>query len=188
MLTPRQNVMEVMKGGNPDRFVKQFEFFEFAGDPLSAFGAFPEPGSTSTDAWGVTTIWPEGVITPFPMHDDEHKVVKDIKNWREYVHAPSLETTDEAWAEAIEIEKTWDRESKWYATGIFPGLFEQMHYLMSMNDALVNFYEAPDEMHELIDYYLDYLCRRADIIYKYIRPDMLMYSDDMGSHRSSFIS
>ena len=29
MLTPRQNMMEVIKGGNPDRFVKQYEALEF---------------------------------------------------------------------------------------------------------------------------------------------------------------
>ena len=188
MLTPRQNVVEVMRGGNPDRFVKQFEFFEMVMDPLPGFGGMPEPGGTAVDDWGVTTIWPEGVITPFPMHDDEHKVVKDIRHWRDYVHAPSLETTDEAWADAIEAEKSWDRESKWYATFAIPGLFEKMHYLMSMNDALVNFYEAPDEMHELIDFYVDFLCRRCETVFKYISPDMLMYGDDMGTHRSTFIS
>jgi hypothetical protein len=29
MLTIRQNVLETIKGGHPDRFVKQYEFLEF---------------------------------------------------------------------------------------------------------------------------------------------------------------
>ena len=34
MLTIRENFMETIKGGNPDRFVKQYEYQEWINDPL----------------------------------------------------------------------------------------------------------------------------------------------------------
>ncbi|MCL1803401.1 MAG: uroporphyrinogen decarboxylase [Eubacteriaceae bacterium] len=187
MLTPRQNFMQVHKGGNPDRFVKQFEFFAIVPDP-GMFGARPEPGGEAVDAWGVTSRWPEGVITPFPVHDDEHKVVKDIKRWREYIKAPSLDYTEEAWEEPMRIASSIDRNELFVGTIIFPGFFEHLHYMMGMNDALMNLVLEPEETHAIIDNYLQYLLKRSDIISAHTKPDMLMLSDDLGTSRNSFIS
>jgi hypothetical protein len=187
MLTPRQNFLEVIRGGNPDRFVKQFEFYAMVAGPGS-FGPMPEPGGEAVDPWGVTTRWPEGVVTPFPVHDDEHKVVKDIKDWRKYVKHPPIESAPEAWAETVAMVESIDREQLFVATIIFPGFFEMMHYLMGMDTALENYVLEPEEMHALIDYYLQYLLGRSDEISKYVHPDMLVFSDDLGTAISSFIS
>ena len=56
MLTKRQNFIETIKGGNPDRFVKQFEPFGFIfGNPVSAAFPFPVPGGPEVkNGWGVT--------------------------------------------------------------------------------------------------------------------------------------
>ena len=189
MLTPRQNLIETIKGGNPDRFVKQFEFFTYAPDPLSRQYPFPVKGGPDTvDGWGVTDRWPEGVVASFPVHDDEHKVVKDIKKWRDVVRHPNLDLPEEAWVSAIEADKQANRDEMFFATGVFPGVFETLHYLMGMTDALINFVEEPEEMHALIDYISDYLCKYSDMIASHIKPDMLMFSDDLGSSRNSFIS
>jgi len=187
MLTPKQNFLEVLRGGNPDRFVNQFEFFTMAFGP-GGFGSRPEPGGEAVDAWGVTTRWPEGVITPFPVHDEAHKVVKDIKRWREYVQHPPITNTPEEWAEAVAMVEAIDRNEVFVASMIFPGFFEMMHYLMGMDTALENYVLAPDEMHGVIDYYLQYLLARSDEISQYTHPDMLCLSDDLGTHISSFIS
>lgn len=34
MLTIRENFMETIRGGHPDRFVKQYEYQEWINDPL----------------------------------------------------------------------------------------------------------------------------------------------------------
>jgi hypothetical protein len=179
--------MEVLRGGNPDRFVNQFEFFVMVPGP-GMFGAFPEPGGEAVDGWGVTTRWPEGVITPFPVHDDEHRVVKDITKWKEVVKHPQLYYSDEEWAEAVAIADGVDRNEHFVATITFPGFFELLHYLMSIEEALANYVLYPTEMKEIIDYYLQYLIKQSDEIAKHTRPDMLLFSDDLGTQISSFIS
>jgi len=189
MLTPRQNLIETIRGGKPDRFVKQFEFYTFALDPLNTQYPYPTEGGPDTvDGWGVTERWPKGIVASFPVHDDEHKVVVDIKKWRDVVKHPNLDLPDEAWAKSIEADKQVNREELFYATSIFPGVFEALHYLMGMEDALTNFVEEPEEMRALIDYIADYMCKRSDMIARYFKPDMLMFSDDLGSSRNSFIS
>ena len=54
MLTIRENFMETIKGGNPDRFVKQYEYQEWVNDPLFPiyFGTIV-PGGEWVNGWGV---------------------------------------------------------------------------------------------------------------------------------------
>src|SRR5690554_4941416 len=98
MLTKRQNLLETIRGGKPDRFVNQFEFLGLVfGDPISMSNPMPKPGEQVVNAWGVTIAFPENTPGPFPVHDEEHKVVKDITKWEEVVKAPSVDFPDEAW-------------------------------------------------------------------------------------------
>ena len=69
-----------------------------------------------------------------------------------------------------------------------PGIFEQLHYLMGMDDTLINFYEEPEAMHELIDYITEYKIEYARLLIKYAKPDALFHHDDWGSHINSFLS
>jgi uroporphyrinogen-III decarboxylase len=71
---------------------------------------------------------------------------------------------------------------------VAPGLFEQCHYLMEIQNCLMAFYEYPDEMHELIDYITDWEVEYAKEICKYLKPDALFHHDDWGSGASSFLS
>ena len=99
MLTKRQNLMETIKGGNPDRFVNQYEFLEIIMEaPLRTR---PKPGETITNEWGITYSWPKDQLGAFPIHDEAHMVLKDITRWKETVKAPSVEFSDERWAPAI---------------------------------------------------------------------------------------
>ncbi|MDR1247888.1 MAG: uroporphyrinogen decarboxylase, partial [Treponema sp.] len=84
MLTIRQNLLETIRGGKPDRFVNQYEFLNmvFGADPIGRQFAFPMPGHEEVIAWGVTYRWVEGQPGGFPVHDAAHKVIKDIRRWK----------------------------------------------------------------------------------------------------------
>ena len=111
MLTKRQNMLECVRGGKPDRFVNQFEALGFMmGDPLrkrdrSEFGM----GKEYINGWGVTIRWQENTPGPFPVHDDAHKVLKDITKWRDTVRAPSLDFNEDDWAPFAESAARFNR-------------------------------------------------------------------------------
>ena len=88
----------------------------------------------------------------------DNKVCPDITRWREFVHAPDIEAAcAEGWEPFIGMGRAAAGNDK-LLTAFWPtGLFEQCHFLMGFEDTLANFYEHPDEMHELIDYITDYL-------------------------------
>ncbi|AFQ43348.1 uroporphyrinogen decarboxylase family protein [Desulfosporosinus meridiei] len=186
MLTKKQNLLETIKGGNPDRFVKQYEFMHFIMEAPG--GRFPQPGETIKNDWGITFKWPEGQLGGFPVHDDEHKVLKDITEWKKYVKAPVIPTSDEAWAAAIAHANTVDRNEEFVTLFVAPGVFEMTHHLMSMEDALMALYEEPEAMHELIDYLTEHELAYAKALIDHIHPDCIFHHDDWGSQKSSFIS
>jgi len=187
MLTKKQNLIEVMKGGNPDRFVKQYEAFAMMmNTPITRIK--PPIGGEIVNEWGVTIRWPEGQLGAFPVHDEEHIVIKDITKWQDYVKAPSVEQPEEKWAVAIAEAEAVDRNDQYVTVFVAPGIFEQVHYLLSMEEALMAFYEEPEAMHELIDYIVEFELKLAKEFIDHLHPDALFHHDDWGSQINSFIS
>jgi uroporphyrinogen-III decarboxylase len=188
MLTKRQNLMETIKGGNPDRFVNQYEFLDLIMEAPMDLPLAPAPGTEHKNKWGITFRWPADQIGSFPVHDEEHKVLKDITKWKEYAKAPSVFYTDEEWAAAIAHANSVDRNDKFVTAFCAPGIFEMTHHLMGIEDALMAFYEEPKAMQELIDYVVAYELAYAKEVIDHIHPDALFHHDDWGSQISTLIS
>lgn len=197
MLTKRQNLLETIRGGNPDRFVDQYNAIlndkVFTGmilmTPVTAQAPRIRPGDEPiVNAWGVTIAWPEGIPGQFPVHDKEHKVINDITKWRETVKMPKVDFAQSEWEPYLEGIDEIDREESFVTVGVYPGVFEQCHYLMGMDDCLLNLYEEPDEMHALIDYITEFELKYAAELIKHIKPDCIFHHDDFGSQTSSFMS
>ncbi|UWG96718.1 uroporphyrinogen decarboxylase [Dehalobacter sp. DCM] len=186
MLTKRQNLIETMKGGSPDRFVNQFEFMNVIHEAY--LSTMCMPGQTVVDGWGITFSWPEGQLGAFPLHDEKHKVLKDITEWKKYVKAPKIPASDEFWAPAIAHANSVDRKEEYVAAVIAPGIFEMTHHLMGVEDALMAMYEEPEAMKELIDYLTQYELDVAKILVEKIHPDCIFHHDDWGSQKNSFVS
>ena len=90
MLTKRQNLLETIHGGNPDRFVNQYEAFGFVLSlPKSLKYPDPKRGELNVKvAWGVTKGWPENLPGAFPVHDAAHIVCPDLAEWKKTVMHP----------------------------------------------------------------------------------------------------
>ena len=190
MLTKKQNFLETIRGGNPDRIVNQFEALNiFMPNPHTFSAPMVKPGGEQVkDAWGVTWAWPAGTPGQFPVHTPDKIVIKDIENWRDYVKFPRLDYTAEDWAPFIGMASHVDRNEQFLAPMIFPGIFEMCHNLMEIQTCLMNFYEYPDEMHELIDALTEWELKYAEQICTYLKPDAIFHHDDWGSHTSTFMS
>ena len=190
MLTKKQNLLETIHGGNPDRFVNQYEAFGIVmGSPFGKRNPNPKYGEENiVNAWGVTKSYPVGTPGPFPVHTPDKIVIKDIENWRDYVKVPRVVYDAEEWEPFIAAAEKIDKNEQ-FLTGYFaPGVFEQCHYLMEIQNCLIAFYENPDEMHELIDCITEFELDYAAEYCKYIHPEAMFHHDDWGSQISTFLS
>ncbi len=189
MLTKKENVLETIRGGNPDRFVNQFEAFAtIRANPFHT-ARCTRGGGPVVDEWGVTRIWDEDNPAAFPIHDEAHIIIKDIEHWRDYVRKPDYASLTPAdWESTIaEFEKV-DKNEQFPLAFIAPGLFEQCHYLMEIKNALIAFIEYPDEMHELIDYLTEAELEMAEQWCTYLKPEGVFHHDDWGTQISTFLS
>ena len=193
MLTRRQNFMETIKGGNPDRFVNGHEAFaNVRFSPLGKVNPRPAKGGEPVkNGWGVTYMFPEHVPAAFPYHDEEHIVLheRDMEHWRDFVKAPEINFTEEDWAEAIKDAESIDRNEYFATVTVAPGIFEMTHHLMSMVGALEAYLEYPDEMHELLDVITNWRIDQLEEYFKHVPEiDMVFAHDDWGSKISTFMA
>ena len=192
MLTKRQNMLEVIRGGNPDRFVKQYEGLTFVlNTPYQTkYPMMPEgPGAPTVKCgWGYYNSWPAGTPGAFPLHDPEHLVCPDVAEWKKYVKAPDINYTAEDWKECQETVAGIDRNETMVTAMVAPGVFEMCPYLCEIQNTMINFYEEPEAMHELIEYITEWELKWAEQICTYMKPDVVFHHDDWGTQKSTFIS
>lgn len=189
MLTIRQNFLETIRGGTPDRFVNQFEPFAMLWDPYLETNPKPQYGGAPVvNLWGVTNEWKLGTPGMFPLHTPDKVVIKDITHWYDYVKAPSLKFTDEQWAPHIAAAEAVDRSRQFATANMGPGIFEQCHFLGEIQNTLINLYEEPEAMHGLIDYLTDWELELAEVLCEHLHPDAIFHHDDWGTQKSTFMS
>ena len=189
MLTKKQNMRETIHGGQPDRFVNQYSYMEFMQDPIrKEAGCDLKPGEEGYNGWGVKICFPEGTPGEFPLCEGENKLLKDILEWKNVIKEPRTKFTEEEWAPYIEQAKKIDRNEVFATTFVANGILEKLHYFMGMEDTMINFYEEPEIMHELIDFITDWEIECAGEIISHLHPDALFHHDDWGSQRSTFLS
>lgn len=192
MMTPAELFLELLKpNGRPERQLVQYEALGFVmNEPAMGYlrgGRIR--GTTSVDRWGTTIMFPADAPGPMPHITEETKVCPDITRWRDYVHAPDLAAACEGgdWAPALARAAEVRAQNKLATCFMGTGIFEQCHFLMGFEDTLTNLYEHPDEMHELIDYILEYRLTYAKLLIENIHPDVLFTHDDWGTKDALFM-
>lgn len=188
MLTAKENLREVIRGGNPDRFVNQYEALQFLFHPFVMHNPSPAKGEENVvNAWGVTNSFPAETPGAFPVHTPDKIVVKDIEDWKEYVHAPSLEFSQDEWDMFKAQYEAVDNTKAFRTAFVAPGLFEQTHHLCEISQALMNYITNPDEMHELVKYLTEWELKLAEGICSNLHPEVLFHHDDWGGENSTFL-
>ncbi|MCL2151272.1 MAG: uroporphyrinogen decarboxylase, partial [Coriobacteriia bacterium] len=195
MLTKRENLQEVLKGGNPDRYVNQFEYMYmvwfFDPEATEQGGPMLGEGTTWKTDWGVTYSWPAGYPGGMPVHNPAELIVlKDILQWENILkpNAPKTTYSDAAFTALSEMAAGCDRSEQYLTMMVFPGLFEFTHLVMGMEGALLAIASEPDTLREMLFWYVDWEIANSKNIVDCIHPDCLLHHDDWGSQISTFMS
>jgi hypothetical protein len=191
MLTSKENLLETLKPtGRPDRLVNQYEPFALVmNDPVRMYTSGNRvKGKTIKDRWGTTIAWPEDQFAAMPHVTPDDKVLPDITQWRKYVKVPDLVANATDWSAAIATRDAIDRKEKLVMSFMGTGIFEESHFLMGFEDALVNFLAEPEAMHELLDAICEYRRTYARLLIENFKPDVILSHDDWGTKTNLFMS
>lgn len=190
MLTKRQNLIECVSGGNPDRYVNQYEAFGLITPMIHYDLSHFESDGYMIDDWGVYQAQVKGQenMGVFPLHDQKHLIIKDISNWRNEVSKPKNPDCAEIWEPLQAQAESIDRNEQFVTSVCIPGMLERCHHLMGLTECMAAFYEEPEEMEELIDMIVEYELEVAKCHIKYIKPDALLHHDDWGTKLSTFMA
>lgn len=191
MLTPKENLLETLRlGGRPDRLVDQYEpFVVVMNDPVRIYTSGNRvKGTRSKDRWGTTIDWPADQFAAMPHVTEDDKVLPDITRWQDYVKVPDLVSNCTDWSGARAKRETIDPKEKLVTSFMGTGIFEESHFLMGFEDALVNFLAEPEAMHELLGAIFEYRLTYARLLIDNFRPEVILSHDDWGAKHSLFMS
>ena len=176
-----ENLKKMLQGERPAGIVNDWEPFQIIWDPLLLTIAPAHAGATVIDPFGVTLVWDSAQPGPMTLEDEAHLVCKDITKWRETVKAPDVAAMKFDWGGALGQTAGAHAGGK-LAVGFMPiGNFELIHNLMGFESALVNLLLYPEEMHELLDYLVDYRMACFKQYVENMRPDIMLIHDDWGA-------
>ncbi len=192
MLSKKDNFLATVKGGTPDRLVKQYEAVGLlTTDPVNTYvrGSKRFPGMEPTrDQWGVRVIWPAG--EPGAIPDPAERVVQDITCWRDFTKVPDLIancSADELWEPYLEAAAKLDRGDLLMTAYAPTGVFERMHYLMGFEDTLCNFLLEEEAMEDLALAIGEYRYNGYKLMVEHAHPDAILAHDDWGSKQNLFV-
>ncbi|MBQ8975661.1 MAG: uroporphyrinogen decarboxylase (URO-D) [Oscillospiraceae bacterium] len=192
MLTPKENLLETIKvGGHPDCLPNSYTPFQaIGGDPIFQFLRGNRiRGTTSHDRWGTLILFPEDAPAAVPLVTQENQVLPDITRWQEYVKVPDLVANcSEGWETAQQNAAAIDRDRYLSMIIMGTGIFEQLHFLMTFEDTLMNLLTEPEATHELIDVIMDFRLTHMRMVVEKLHPDIICSHDDWGSKNSLFMS
>ena len=189
MLTDRENLMEVINRGKPERFANQYDPFHLLYTPVLIHDNYPIKGGPNTiNDWGVELSWRADQPGAFPIHSPEKIVMPDITRWKETVEAPPTVYGDTEWEPVLAEAESVDQRQRIVAPCVMPGIFEQTHYLGEITRILTDFYEHPQELKDLIKYLTEWELSLAEEICDHLNPEAIFRQDDWGTNTSTFIS
>ena len=138
---------------------------------------------TGPDWFGCIWTFEPGIGATIVRPGDEP--LDSIEGWKNKVKFPDLDALD--WEECAKgIEKYYDdnRMSDWW---LQVGLFERLHSLLGMEQALEALIEDEEEVAEFFDALTEHKIKIIRNLTRYFRVEMICYHDDWGYNKDGFI-
>ena len=182
MLSERENFLRALNGEIPE-YVPRYDILWTVrpsmlwGDLLTGAGK---------DIFGVE--WTsEGSVIAMPVPKPGHFILNDVRKWRDVIKFPDFADVD--WADMAKKDLEHHDPSLPRGGGlVITSFFQAFISFMGFTEGLVACVEEPVEVRELLEHMCDYYLGFADKMLYYYKPDYIMFSDDIATERSPFIS
>lgn len=181
-ITPRENMMRVMKGEQPMWLPNMNRDMNIVCPDMMPDASARAFGGI--DWFGVD--WQYEPLTKAAMVRPGTRRLSDITKWREELIFPDLNDLD------------WEKDSKelyhmlpndrFTYFIIYNGIFERLADLTSFEDAFCYLLEEQEELTAFFDKMIEWYIGLIKIARTYYHADMILFHDDMGTQRAPFFS
>lgn len=192
MQTNREALLAIVKGEHAEFIPEWYSTVKSAVFPGERFIDMEnfDPYGTGPDMWGV--LWTNR--GPNPMVDG-NMVAKDFRlfdtmeNWKEKVKFPPIDFVPVGDIMNGMLAGMGYKEGENFKEVLMlSGAWERMNQMIGMEEALVSFYEYPDEVHEFFNAMCEYKLHCIDIAYETVHPDCIYMHDDWGQNNNMMFS
>ena len=181
-ITPRENMMRVMKGEQPMWLPNMNRDLNLVCPDMMPDAAARAFGGT--DWFGVE--WQYEPLTKAAMVRPGTRRLSELSKWREELVFPDLEELD--WEkDSTELYHMLPNDRFTYFV-IYNGIFERLADLTSFEDTFCYLLEEPEELTAFFDRMIEWYIGLLKIARKYYHADMILFHDDMGTQRAPFFS
>ncbi|MBR5995243.1 MAG: hypothetical protein IK026_01485 [Eubacteriaceae bacterium] len=185
-ITAKENYLRMLKGEIPDHVPSNaFEdmngrFNEELLTPASA------PDGPIVTKLGVTYVGSAELNNGAMPAPGKNLLGEDISNWRDVIHIPDMSGFD--WEKYYTDKiKDIDRTTKCLTVG-GGDYFLTLVSFMGFENLLLNMYENPDEIMEMLEYVSQYYMLVLKQSVYYVKPDIISIMDDDAGDKAPFFS
>lgn len=181
-MTEREILQMIFDGKQPPRLPRQgaeaWNYANFSGEHSINY---PQDGP---DWFGVQ--WVVGADGTQVMKPGTVRL-KDLSEWKEELRIPDIDDVD--WKGASERDtRNWDRENKMSVVMVQSGHFERLYSLIGFEEALMAFYDYPDELDELFEAITELKIQVIHKCKEAYHADIFSPHDDWGTNKSMFFA
>ena len=166
-------------------------------DDIEHGAGMKKSGDTATDMFGVHWSMTNLGATPTPNVYRANDIVEcieaipsdetvDAQDWQSWINKFAFGLVKE---ETVEVFVS-DAQSEDNATEVFipAGLFERLHHLMGLENAMIALATEPEDIHVFTKEMVRYKKAILRNVKKYANPDIVFCMDDFGTSRGMFMS
>ena len=184
-MNSKENYLAMLRGEIPEFLPSVYDerFFHWQDDFLT-----PQvcPNGPIVTALGVTYVGCKDLNNGAMPAPGKNLLGEDISGWRDVIKAPDLTDFDFEAYYKKKMEGV-DRSKKLVSVG-GGDYFLTLLSFMGFENLMINMYEEPDEIKEMLEYVNKYYMMILKKAVYYIKPDALSVMDDDSAYRSPFFS
>ena len=182
-ITAKENLLRVYRGETPMWMPIWLTDSQYCWPDVYAEHALFE--GDGLDWWGQEWVYVPDAGGQMPKPGT--RVIYDIANWQNEVVFPDLDAPD--WKEDAIMQTSRYDPDRAHLFHCVEGIFERLHEMMPMDEAMIAFYEEPEAVHSFFDRMVQYKIDLMERVFKYYAPiDYIIYGDDWGTQRAGFFS
>lgn len=183
-MTERENALVAIRHGRPE-WVPCF-YTAYAPMGSSVLNDQGERGKGGRDMFG--SLWVATADTGYSLiHSPNEHILDDVRDWRNVVKFPDLESLDWAGGAARDLAGI-DRGEKLVCMFTLVGPFNRLEALMGTPQAMVAMLDEPEACKDFFDAYTDFKIAIAEKYARHYQPDIYVAGDDVCMSTGTFMN